>query len=99
KDDAVACRVHTASLDDDPNYVALSYVWGDGSTKKEIVLDNKTFAISENLASALKAVRSHFMPKWADDSRLRMWADAICMYPDRHRTKYCRNLRFEPPFC
>jgi Heterokaryon incompatibility protein (HET) len=82
KDDVVACRVHTASLDDDPSYVALSYVWGDGSTKKEIVLDNKTFAISENLASVLKAIRSHVMPKWADDSPLRMWADAICINQD-----------------
>jgi hypothetical protein len=23
----------------------------------------------------------------------------ICMYPDRHRTKCCRNLRCEPQFC
>ena len=29
----------------------------------------------------------------------RLWIDAVCIYPDRHRTKCCRNLRFEPQFC
>jgi hypothetical protein len=28
-----------------------------------------------------------------------IWIGAVCIYPDRHRTKHCRNLTFEPLFC
>jgi hypothetical protein len=28
-----------------------------------------------------------------------LWVDALCIYPDRYRSKYFRKLRFEPLFC
>jgi hypothetical protein len=33
-----------------------------------------------------------------DQERI-LWVDALCIYQDRYRTKWCRNLRFEPQFC
>lgn len=77
QDCVLACRLQTESLNDEPTYVALSYVWGDASVKEEIALDDKPFLVPVNLAAALKALRSHFMPNWKEYSPLRVWADAI----------------------
>jgi hypothetical protein len=37
--------------------------------------------------------------KWLVHLHTSLWIDALCIYPDRYRTKCCRNLRFEPQFC
>jgi hypothetical protein len=74
-------------------YAALSYVWGEpANPPPRIILDGIPFAVTPNLHVALK----HF--RHAARRRV-LWVDAVCIYPDRHRTKCCRNLRFEPQFC
>jgi hypothetical protein len=35
---------------------------------------------------------------WSTSQTKTAWMDALCINQDRHRTKYCRNLRFEPLF-
>jgi hypothetical protein len=87
--------VHEKNLD----YVALSYTWQDPTvglsqateTKCSILIDGHPLPILSNLAVALVELRAR--------STGPVWVDAICMYPDRHRTKCCRNLRCEPLFC
>ncbi|KAI4867594.1 heterokaryon incompatibility protein-domain-containing protein [Hypoxylon rubiginosum] len=45
--------LETVSLDDNIDFVALSYVWGDESITKDIYLNGRRRAITTNLASAL----------------------------------------------
>ncbi|KAK4498285.1 hypothetical protein PRZ48_010943 [Zasmidium cellare] len=57
---------------DCPPFEALSYVWGDSTKQRNILLNNRSFGITENLAAALSRVR---LP---ETSRI-LWVDAICI--------------------
>jgi len=50
------------------------------------------FNITAELYDALRHLRRDHQPRV-------LWIDLICTYPDRSRTKCCRNLRCEPLFC
>jgi hypothetical protein len=65
-------ELRTVSQDDAPVYTALSYVWGDAKTSKEITVDGSALPITENLEVAL-----HHMQY--DDVRPAIWIDAICI--------------------
>ena len=41
------------SLDDNPSYTALSYVWGSRKSMKPIIVNGQDFLITENLYSVL----------------------------------------------
>lgn len=69
--DPLQCHLMRVSLDDPPQYEALSYVWGDASKKDEILCDNGTLAITTNLHTALRYIREK------ETERI-IWADAIC---------------------
>ncbi|KAK0641505.1 hypothetical protein B0T16DRAFT_215402 [Cercophora newfieldiana] len=60
-DDAsiVSCKLHTASLSSSPRpeFVALSYVWGDPNITEDILIDGESFAATTNLAAALGNLR------------------------------------------
>jgi hypothetical protein len=91
-----------------PRWTALSYVWTDpddpnpvtldGQTlldpkrSEEILIGNTSLMITPNLFQALMLIRGY-------EDFCTIWADQICIYPDRYRTKCCRNLRSEPQFC
>ncbi|KAF6830938.1 heterokaryon incompatibility protein [Colletotrichum musicola] len=81
----VSCNLHIVSLDDDPYFIALSYVWGDPSVTEEIVLDGVKTAVTTNLSSALKHVKKHWTEINAASGRpreagqFRIWADAVCI--------------------
>jgi hypothetical protein len=47
-------QMSTFSLPEEPNYLALSYVWGDPSMTKDTGVNGKSMPITINLASALK---------------------------------------------
>jgi hypothetical protein len=78
--DAVACDLiqedfwhsHDLLRHDEPNYEALSYVWGDVSLKRPIHLNGQPFLVTTNLYSALCHLR------WRNEVRT-MWIDAICI--------------------
>lgn len=53
-------------------YEALSYTWGDASSKREITVNHQPFSITANLNAALHALRS------PHQDRL-LWVDAICI--------------------
>ena len=70
------CRVRgeleVVDLDDNPDYLALSYTWGTKSDCKLIMINRKRFRVRRNLYDFLK-VRS----KWGLDTKL--WIDQICI--------------------
>ncbi|KAI0893723.1 heterokaryon incompatibility protein-domain-containing protein [Annulohypoxylon nitens] len=59
EDGPVECRLHTASLDDDISFAALSYVWGDKNITKKILVNGQIKAVSSNLESALRRFRDY----------------------------------------
>ena len=69
----VSCSLEVMTLDPEPSmvYTALSYVWGDARATEDIILNGVSFAVTSNLASALKQIRKGF-------GEIRLWADAIC---------------------
>jgi len=57
-----------------PEYVALSYVWGDASKTLPYVIDSEEFRIIENLHSALRRLKAKAQ---TDSAPLVIWADAL----------------------
>jgi hypothetical protein len=59
--DELCCTLEVFSLEEQPAYVfnALSYVWGDASNKKPIVINGRKVQITKNLESALRRIRSY----------------------------------------
>lgn len=68
----VQCRLKTVSLNDDHDYIALSYVWGDPNITREIIVDEECAEVTESLEGALRRFR---------DGRhdICLWADALCI--------------------
>ncbi len=69
---AVRCRIEYASLNDNPVYLALSYVWGDPSVTRPILVDDSVFEATTNLADALEHLQH-------ERRSLVLWVDAICI--------------------
>lgn len=55
--DPIRTAIRTVSLDDTPQYEALSYVWGSPQNKKQIYVEDQIFDVSINLEAALRALR------------------------------------------
>jgi hypothetical protein len=70
--DAINCSMRTVSLDENPSYEALSYVWGDPKDTVSITLNGASFQATRNLVTALRRVRSSVTPRI-------IWIDAICI--------------------
>ena len=60
------------SLDDEPNFTALSYCWGDPSAQHTIGISGCRFKVTRNLKVALLNLRQEDKPR-------RLWIDAICI--------------------
>jgi len=68
----IRCDLRTECLDDQPDYDALSYVWGGATLRRQISVDGAKLEITASLDCALRHLR--------DQSRLlRVWADGICI--------------------
>ena len=80
-DEIVQSRLSTSSLEDNPKFTALSYVWGNPKITEDILLNDELFPATVNLATALKYVKGHWCKNFPDrDPRLlRLWVDAICI--------------------
>ncbi|OAG10045.1 uncharacterized protein CC84DRAFT_1071083, partial [Paraphaeosphaeria sporulosa] len=72
-EDEFYCSLSIVSLDDRPQYEALSYVWGEDSDDTlPISLGGKTVQIRRNLHLALRGIRD------PDCERI-LWIDALCI--------------------
>jgi Heterokaryon incompatibility protein (HET) len=92
----VRCEIFDARTSEwRDRYVAGSYVWGSELKTKAIKIDNQDFMVGDNLYDFLYACRSHLEP----GTSVVLWIDAICIYLDRSRIKYRRNLKFESQCC
>ncbi|KAI1076463.1 heterokaryon incompatibility protein-domain-containing protein [Whalleya microplaca] len=68
-------QLHVFPWDEKPEYMALSYVWGDANDTVPIVLNGRPFPVTKNLHSALDTFVKN--PHLIKSSFL--WIDAICI--------------------
>ena len=71
-DDGIECSLHLASLDETNAFTALSYVWGDPSICKPIIVNGSVASVTVNLEAALRRLRQEENPQV-------LWVDAICI--------------------
>jgi hypothetical protein len=70
--DDIRCSLSTASLNDGVSYEALSYVWGDPGSTRQIIIDGLPARVTDNLETALRYLRYVSRPRV-------LWIDAICI--------------------
>lgn len=69
---AIKCTIKHVSLAELPEYVAVSYAWGDAESKEQIYLNGNPHSISTSLFGALTALRD-------EKEEVLVWADALCI--------------------
>lgn len=67
----IHCTLEHVSLINPPEYVALSYCWGDPAATKEISINGAAVQVTWNLESALRHLRAKGYG--------RLWVDAVCI--------------------
>jgi hypothetical protein len=70
--DDIRCSLSTVSLDDGASYEALSYVWGDSRSARQIFIDGLPACVTDSLETALRYLRYVSRPRV-------LWIDAICI--------------------
>ncbi|KAF4626530.1 hypothetical protein G7Y89_g11629 [Cudoniella acicularis] len=85
--DPLSCELFDHSLDEAPNYDALSYTWGSNHPLYEIRCGGHNFQVTKNLHEALCRFRCR------DKVRV-MWIDAICIDQsnDKEKTKQVQMM-------
>lgn len=66
------CRIFHAYLPEKPQFVALSYVWGNLKNRRVIVVENSPVFVTDNLYDAMMALRPV-------DNCLVIWIDFLCI--------------------
>ncbi|CAE7188976.1 heterokaryon incompatibility protein [Pyrenophora teres f. teres] len=67
-----SCNIFHTSLDKNPKFIALSYVWGDAKDLRVIRVKDCTVKVTKNLYEAMMTLRSLKEP-------LVIWIDALCI--------------------
>ena len=71
----IECTLYTARLEDDPQFTALSYAWGDPDVTETIIVNGFPLQVTESLATVLRHIRAiNFRPILGA-----FWADGICI--------------------
>lgn len=78
EDQELRCALKTVSLDDQPVFHALSYVWGSGTEKDSINIDGHVVPVTSNLATAVRQFRAHHYD-FLQLHLLPLWIDAVCI--------------------
>jgi len=71
--DPIQCKIVAVSLDDSPEYDAMSYCWGEQSNPVSIKIDDSHLPITANLYEGLRRLRLK-----KPNGRV-LWIDAICI--------------------
>jgi Heterokaryon incompatibility protein (HET) len=83
----IVCDLIAIDLTTAPSYEALSYEWGSSSSKKHTIrLNEKIFAVRENLWRALYYLRDAREPR-------NLWIDALCINQDGVHERNCQVSR------
>jgi hypothetical protein len=69
--EVIHCTLQHISLINPPEYVALSYCWGDPTVTKDININGMLVQVTSNLESALRHLRIRGYG--------RLWVDAVCI--------------------
>ncbi|KAF4973369.1 hypothetical protein FSARC_347 [Fusarium sarcochroum] len=88
--DPLRCVLQTAILDNDPEYEALSYAWGDPLEHRSIEVDGRQRGVTVNLYHALLRLR------YSKSERC-LWVDALCIDQDNdfeksHQVNLMKNI-------
>jgi hypothetical protein len=67
-----ACQIFHASLRKNPEFVALSYVWGDTGDARIILVESRPVKVTTNLYDAMMALRPLGQP-------IIIWIDFLCI--------------------
>lgn len=71
-DISIRCELRMVSLNTNPSYDALSYVWGDVNDRRSIELCGFDHQVTVNLEVALRHLRREDQPRI-------LWVDALCI--------------------
>lgn len=71
----VSCYTVVTTLDDAPEYPAISYNWGDEEDTRPIMLNNRVVQVTANLAAFLRHAQ-HGRHLWGIRNA---WIDALCI--------------------
>ncbi|KAI0470798.1 heterokaryon incompatibility protein-domain-containing protein [Xylariaceae sp. FL0804] len=78
---SVSVAMRVVDLDQQPVYSALSYVWGDFSNPRDVIVCNCVpIEVTSNCLSALRHLRKL-------DGSVTLWVDAICIHQQDHGDK------------
>jgi hypothetical protein len=88
----VNCTLEHVSLNDKPEYQALSYVWGVAGLTSPICVDGKIFEATINLEAALRHMRKN-------DESVTLWIDAICIDQSNNAEKSDQVRRMGDIYC
>jgi hypothetical protein len=69
----IQCELSKASLNDSPVIYALSYVWGNPTITKNILVNGKRFSATTNLVAPLEMLAAEV------DTQMYFWVDSICI--------------------
>lgn len=82
-------EVERANLaEEGPNYIAVSYVWGDATRRRNIVVDGRGISVPENAEIALRRLHHATIISLLDNlkpdtnlghRRGRFWIDSVCI--------------------
>ncbi|EXM05419.1 heterokaryon incompatibility protein-domain-containing protein [Fusarium oxysporum II5] len=80
----IVCNLTTVSLDEDPEFSAISYLWGDIGKIKPISVNGAELFTTPSLANALEYAPYHWKNAFPErePKSCRLWADALCINQD-----------------
>lgn len=78
--DHINCQLKIVSLQSDPVYEALSYVWGGWDNAQEIMLNGSKHTVTKNLYDALRIMQRADCPRtlWVRLTWIRVVASRAC---------------------
>jgi len=81
--DVIRCTLDAVAIDSAPEFAAISYVWGDATQRRDILINDQPVSVTANLATGLAAIRTRVrevggvaLPGFL------LWVDALCINQD-----------------
>ena len=98
--EVIHCDLSTYKLSDAPEYIALSYTWGNAEDITSILCDGRIMNVTKNLKEALWQLRESrklvFKRTFTDKSLSKLryfWIDAVCINQSDDKEKSCQVQR------